>query len=571
VTDVQLTHGHKVQDADARIQNTFFGGCHVLGGIVVMFVAAGTFLLILNRDEPLPLQLAAGLLCAFIGYCPGFRWYAKGSGMLAPRRETTVTGSARMGTKEDLEQSGLIGKGAANDQNIWCGNHDGEDVFYSGERHVGIVGPSGYGKDTGYIFRNMRHLNRPIIVIDAKGGEIACVTAKERAKRGPVVVINPYGTRTISHPHLKSHGFNLLAGIDAEDDDFFSDLSDIAEAAVPGRGKDQGKDDAFFDDNARALILVCGMSVKWDEKKGILGHEATIIDICKMLMLPHTSPDENADTLQKRCMRLTAHDDETVSLLAGSFIAENKTNHSIITTAVTALRNLNDRRVAADLKMTPVINDKRFPAIHGKRFDFGMLRDHVITVYVILPENKIVKQAVWLRLMVATAINAIRKDVPGTQRPVLLINEAGWLGKLGSLEASMGMGRGKFQVMTVWQNLDQIRQAYGEKGLSNFVGGWGFSAYFACRDPFTAEHVSKRSGNRTVYLRSFDAASRLASRGQGDAPSKISLRLEDDLERMPPRKAITWVEPFVRPLEVDVPCYDTRWGDPNPFYVKRRA
>lgn len=568
MADVQLTHGHKVEDLDARVKNTFWGGCYVLFGGAVMAAMGGTFLLIVDRDDmPLLAKVAAAVLCAIVGYYPGFHCYAKGSGTLAPRRETTVTGSARMGTKEDLEQDGLIGKGAANDQNIWCGNHDGEDVFYSGERHVGIVGPSGYGKDTGYIFRNLKHLNRPMVIIDAKGGEIAAVTAKMREKFGPVIVVNPFQTLTDSHPHLKSMGFDLLAGIDPDEPDFFSNLSHIGEAAV----EDQGTDNAFFVSGARALIRLCGMSVKWDHKNGKLKHAATIDDVNEMLMLPHTSSDEKADTLQNRMRDLTKHPSKQVRRAAGRYIAENRTNHSVITTAITAMDNLNDPHIAADLQKAPIINDKRFPAIHGKPFDFGMLRDHVITVFVILPENQIVDQVVWLRLMVASAINGIRKDVPSTKSPILLINEAGWIGRLGSLEASMGMGRGKFTLVTVWQNLRQIMQTYGDKGLSNFVGGWGFKAFFACKDEFTAEYVSKLCGDRTVYLRSFDPRSPLAARGQGDTPSTVILRRPDDLARMPPRKAIIWPEPFTRPLEVDVPCYDPRGFDNNPFYVKRRA
>lgn len=556
----QLTHGHKTDDFNDNFKNSLRGWGYTLFGGGVMAIAGFLFLMTVYRENmPLLAKVPACIFCAFIGYFPGFDKYAKGRGILAPRRETTVTGSARMGTIKDLALDGLIGKAAADDQNFWGGNHDGEEVYYSGERHVGIVGPSGYGKDTGYIFRWLKHLNRPMVIIDAKGGEIASVMAKYREKFGPVICINPYQTLTNSHSHLESVGFNLLSGINADDDDFFSDLSDIAEAAVEDHGD---AEHSFFVLNARALILLCGMSVKWDEKKGILGHEATINDLCKMIMLPHTSPDEEADTLQKRCMRLTTHPDEQVSLMAGSYIAENKTNHSIITTAITALRNLTDKRVAADLRKHPTIN--------GKPFDFGMLRDQVITVFVIQPENKIVKQAVWLRLMVASAINGIRKDIPSTKRPILLINEAGNLGKLGSLEESMNMGRGKFQVATIWQNLEQIKQSYGEKGLSNFVGGWGFRAYFACKDPFTAEYVSKACGSRTVYLRSYNAASHLARTGQGDAAVGVALRLQDDLERMPPRKAIVWVEPFTRPLEVDVPCYDPRGLGNNPFYINRK-
>ena len=480
----QLTHGHRVSDRNARIKNYIWGCLLVLRGSAVMVaVLAGLIAFRIRADPPWQIMLGLVAVGGAIGYWFGFNEYAKGVGTLAPRRQTTATGAARMGQKKDLEQDGLIGKHADNDQNICCGElEDGTEIFYSGERHVGIVGPSGYGKDTGYCFTNLKRLNRPIVVFDAKGGEMAAVTARWRERFGPVVSINPYQCLTGSHPHLESDGFNPLAGLDPDAPEFFANSNAIGEAAV----EDQGKDNTFFVDGARALISLCIMTVAWQVKKGILKRAATLDDVNEMLMLPHTSTDDDAPTLQNSMRVLTKHHDKQVRRAAGRYIADNKTNLSVITTAITAMNNLNDRMVAADLEKTPIIHDKRFPAIDGKPFNFGMLRDHPITVFVILPEGQRVFQAVWMRLMVASAINGITRDVPSTKSPILLINEAGNLGKLGSLLASMSMGRGKFTLITIWQTMSQIRNLYGEDGVNSFMQGWGFKAFFACKDPYTA-------------------------------------------------------------------------------------
>jgi type IV secretory pathway TraG/TraD family ATPase VirD4 len=565
----RLTHGHRASDFSAKTDNFFVGLFWAVIGFSVMALVFLTLIgIALVQTQPnaiWPLNLAAAAGVVLLGWRFGFRNYAIGANMLSPRRETTVTGSARMGTKDDLIEAGLIGKDAAREDRIYCGTFNDEDIFYRGERHIGIVGPSGYGKDTGYAFRNLKDCSRPFVVIDAKGGEMAAVTARWREKYGPVVIIKPYPILRESHPHLESVGFNPIADLDPDDDDFFTDANSIGEAAVI-----EDDDNRFFVDGARSLITLGIMSVSWRSKKGELKRRANLDDVNELLMLPHTSPNENDRTLQKELRILTTHSDPQVRRAAGRLIPDNKTNLSVISTAITALNNLNDRCIASDLKKTPIINDKRFPEIHGKPFHFGMLRDYPITAYVILPEGKLVAQAVWLRLMVASAINGIRKEVPSTKRPILLINEAGNLGKLHSLQASMGMGRGKFTVWTIFQDLGQIALAYGEKGLGSFVQGWGFWACFACKDPFTAKYVSDYIGTTTEYLRSYDAASRLASKGHGDQPTGITLRQPDALRRMKERKAVVWCDPCVRPFEVDVPCYDPRGLDPSPYHDKKQ-
>lgn len=63
---------------------------------------------------------------------------------------------------------------------------------YDGPAHLITLAPTRAGKGTGTIIPNLLTAARPVLVIDPKG-ENARITARSRAKFGPVHVLDPFG------------------------------------------------------------------------------------------------------------------------------------------------------------------------------------------------------------------------------------------------------------------------------------------------------------------------------------------------------------------------------------------
>ena len=126
-------------------------------------------------------------------------------------------------------------------------------MFYGGERarNMVICGPNRSGKGSRLLIPNLLWMeNRSIFVMDPKG-ELAAVTARYRRSLGEVVVINPFNMLVKEgFPDLASAGFNPLAHIDPESENFNADVALLAEALI----MTESTKDPHWDDSAREIV-----------------------------------------------------------------------------------------------------------------------------------------------------------------------------------------------------------------------------------------------------------------------------------------------------------------------------
>jgi type IV secretion system protein VirD4 len=272
--------------------------------------------------------------------------------------------------------------------------------------------------------------------------------------------------------------------------------------------------------------------------------------------------------------QISNHPDRQMAKLATRFIGgddEDKEIRGVLATTAGKTKFLNDDTLLADMDKHPVID--------GKPFDFGMLKDRIITVYIILPDDMLRTHALWLRMVVSSAINALKRSPPGRIRPILLLDEIGNLGYMEPLDTSMGMIAKKgVKVWTVWQSLSQISRIYGDHGRETFLSGVGVLNSFKADDLETAEYLSKRLGRRTEVVTSHntrDGPGDGGSDGKTDSANGFPLMHPDQIMTLPPHTLLSWIDRLPHPVKLDAPGYfDLPWIKgmaPNPYYVKRRA
>jgi type IV secretion system protein VirD4 len=343
----------------------------------------------------------------------------------------------------------------------------GAELRYVGDRHLMTIGPNGSGKSRRVLLPNLGQLTGwSIVVVDPKG-ELCQMTRAHRESNGaPSVILNPFGVLG-----LPSNGFNPVAALEPDSDDFPDDAFGLAESMIRIEGNEPHWS-ASAQDLVAALIMATRLSMP---EVGSLQH------VREFLGLDY---DRFRDAVQNmmdiaesmNCPELGAK----VSRFA-SIDKDSRELNSILSTAQTQTRWLDSRPLKTDLGK-------------GGAFDFSVLKDKPTTVYLTLPARRLGSHATWLRVMIASIIQPLLKDTRRSKVPVLLILDeypALAAGGFAIIEKNMAMFRGfGIKLWTVWQDLAQAEKLYG-KGWESFVANAGVLQSFAPQDVITAEHLSK--------------------------------------------------------------------------------
>jgi type IV secretion system protein VirD4 len=456
-------------------------------------------------------------------------------------------GDARTNTETDAAQR----LGARSGESIYLGRHydlpngrAGAELFYSGDRHMFVFGPTGSGKGARFLIPNLLCglAEQSVIVIDPKG-EAAAVTAAERRRKGhDVIILNPFNTLG-----LGSAGFDPLAALDPDSPNFYDDASAIGEALIKIEGNDP-----HWSQSAQALIVALLM---WEKKRK--RDRATLENVRTMLTEGEEFGAKKKDSDGRRepetgihftCALMADSGEYEMGSLATRFIANTRENASILSTANTQTRWLLSPPIRADL---------------GKNgLDFGALKRRPTTVYVILPAERLRTHSAWLRLVIVSALRSLYK--PGGTRAVMLIDEMAALGPLPPLEDAFGLVRGyNVQIVAMLQDLGQLKELY-EKRWETFIANAGVVFGFAPNDLTTADWMSKRSGQTTVVAKGVSQSSGISSgeksstsSGMGSSDQQMArpLLLPHELIGMEQGMALLWLAGDANTTRVFAPDY----------------
>jgi type IV secretion system protein VirD4 len=341
----------------------------------------------------------------------------------------------------------------------------GERVMrYSGRRHLLTVAPTSSGKGTCAIIANLLCSPRSIICIDPKG-QNAAVTARFRSAVSETFVLNPFNEHG-----LGTSRFNPLAHLRIDDPNVFADVASLAEALILTEGKDP-----HWPDSARNLIAVIILHLLATK-----GGKATLPEIRSVLGLSDEKLVEKIGEMQKSRIAF-------ISELAGQFLGNTSEIKNIVSTARTQTKFLSD----------PLIADPRKGVLTGDDFRLGDFKQRPSTLFVILPSRHMAAYARFLRLLVVSAIDQLTSTTGGL-KTLLMLDEFKMLGHLSAVETAFSLAAGyNLQIWPFVQNLNQLRDVYGETGWLDFISGCGVIQWFAPNDDFTAEYISKRVGDYT--------------------------------------------------------------------------
>jgi len=449
-----------------------------------------------------------------------------------------VHGSARWATRDDVAQAGLFR--SLNGRTLNLGTFHGESVNWDGESHLLTVAPTRTGKSAMQVIPNLRTYGGSAVVLDPKG-EIYEHTASWRAEKGPVYVLNPFEVESIP----ETHAFSPLDGVT----DSQSAL-ELAEILYPRTHDDKQQ---FFENEAVGFLAA---ALEFSARFAPQNHR-------------------NLGTIR-----------DAVSTLDGDFhgLLKAMTNEIMPPSIRNAARNFQTKsRETGQPRVLDSLNTHlRIWDTPGLRkatsrsgFAFESLKEQTATVYLVLPFSKITPFSTFVRMVFASALDAMVLTPRKPEIPVLFVlDEFLSLAPderfISALRTHAGAG------VRLWfflQDLPTLEQKYPTTWKS-FLQVEA-KTFFGTDDPYTAELISSYLSDRTV---AYDVPNILGTTTGGGAPStgySISENLHLAARRLLTpdevigflrgsangRKAIHFLRDLERPLQTDL----SPWFLTTPF------
>lgn len=451
-------------------------------------------------------------------------------------------GSSRWADSEHILENNVFGDEGIRLGLASTGKYDAP-ISYKGDRHLLTVAPTRSQKGTTQIIPNLLTYTGSVLVIDPKG-ENALVTSRERAKMGQAVhILDPWHIATTGD--RRSARFNPLDWLKPGDVDITENAMLLADALIVA----DGDGDRFWIEEAKALLQGIILYVATDENESGQRHLARVRDL---LLLD----GDDLKTLFTRMLESPHH--IVASTGARCLQKEEKLLANVIASAQAQTHFLDSARIRESLSASD--------------FKFEDLKAKAMTVYVVLPADRLHTFGRWLRLMVQQAITVNARNIAvKPKQPVLfLLDELPALGKLAMVEQAYGLMAGfGMQLWGIVQDLSQLRMVYGE-GWETFIGNSGVVQYFGSHDRMTADYFSALCGETTVWNLS-SALSKVVgtSHGQGgitssssstttdtQAASQRKLAYPDELMRMHKTKQLIFIENMLPIMATKVPWFE---------------
>ena len=222
---------------------------------------------------------------------------------------------------------------------------------------------------------------------------------------------------------------------------------------------------------------------------------------------------------------------------------------SVLTTANRHLEFLNAQAILASTQESS--------------FDPSELLAGKLTVYLVLPPDRMRAQSGLIRMWIGTMFRAVIRGGPQEDRLVYyILDEAASLGRMETVNDAIDKCRGYgVRLQLYFQSMGQLLTCFPEDEGQTLLSNCSAS-YFGVSDPKTASYVSQRLGQRSIMLESFGTSvgGSQSSDKKGEGSNGTSwnrsvnsaqhgrpLLRPEEVERLDPRTAITFT-PGVPPL-----------------------
>lgn len=435
------------------------------------------------------------------------------------RQASTSFGTAKWGDAAQLAQTA---------EGLPLGRRmdDGAMLRYAGDAHLITVSPTGGGKGTSAVVPALLSHPGSIIVPDVKP-ELYAITERHRRTIQPdaeVVCIDPWNQVG------GDDGLNPMDFIDPSSEDALDDAEMVADMLVAVA--EQGGNNKHWNEEALAFLTGLVMHVKTTCPP----EQQNLPEVRRLLMLPRGTDDEPGAFEQ---------------MLAD--MLENPAIYNLIKQKAAAItqKSSNERSgvISSAQEHTHFLDSPRIRRVLSRTtFNLDLLKTGTMTLYVVLPARRLTRYARLVRLVVGTALQRISSIAGQPKHKILvLLDEFTQLKRLGPVEEAFRLMRGfGVQFWLFLQDLASFEEVY-PKVWKSYVANAGVLQAFGTNDVDTAEYLSRRIGETTVFVESENRSRGISTgkmdnvqegAGQTTAEKGRRLMMADEILRMNPEEGM---------------------------------
>lgn len=340
--------------------------------------------------------------------------------------------------------------------------------------HLLTVAPAGAGKSVATIIPNLLSHPGSVVILDPKGELYEATSMHRRTRLGHKIIrLDPFG---IAGPAETSDTLNPLDFIDENDPAFVDEVRTLADMFVVPKGTETDP--------------------HWNEW-AVLAITAFVSFICGC------EPDAS-----KRNLALLRDIVSSRHVYAEAMKAMQQVEGfgGLIAKFGDLLTWLVDRELGSVMasvqRHTTWMDGPQIAAsLSHSSFDPRWLRRGRVSVYLILPHDKLSTLAPLMRCWLGTILRLTTKHGATEKNPVLfIVDEAAHLGKMEVLQNALTLMRGYgIRIWLFFQSLDQMKVCYCEHA-SVMLDNLATQQFFGINSLETAEHLSKRLGDTTILV-----------------------------------------------------------------------
>lgn len=326
------------------------------------------------------------------------------------------------------------------------------------EKHLITIAPTGAGKFRSVLAPELLTYPGPVVCVDIKGEAYAVTARRRRALGQRVVRLDPFEVVGPSSDSLNFFDLFQLPNADLE-----TDAQMISSILAGGASVSK---DPFWDLSAGGLVagLIVYLAHHRDKAQQVL---TTLREL-----IYGDDTDHRLAVLLDTCKPM--HPMAYGEIAAYLMHPERDTRPSVLSTVRSYFKALFSQRVEATFA------ESTFSLV-------DITNSEPITIYLILPPNKLQSHNRLIRLWVTTLMTAItcRRQIPDWPT-LFLIDEAAQLGHFAPLVQSITLGRGYgVRVHSFWQDLSQLMTCYPTEWRT-IINNCGVKQVFGQTDAFMA-------------------------------------------------------------------------------------
>lgn len=436
----------------------------------------------------------------------------------ASQRKDGLYGNAKFATDAEIRRSSQVTWGDASKGGIIIGKYKGKLLRYTQPDFVSMGAGTRAGKGAGIVIPNLLDWIYSMIVLDPKQ-ECYNITSRHRQKKlgHEVYLLDPFSSKT--------HGFNPLFYIDLNHEKGAGYLLNLAETLYPAAGMTGAE--AHFNSAAgrvfigyvELLYFMMKYDRDWLKRNNIkpLFSIGTVLDVYYQV--------NQEDLLLNR--------DELISR------ATSDNDRYLITDALNKIKKLFESEGEAKSSMEETFQKKlnlftlplfRAATDHNS-FDLRELRKKKMTIYIGVNADDAKIANEFLNIFFNFAIDVNMREnpdfVPENKHDVLfLLDEFPSIGAMHYIKKASGFIAGfKLKLLTIYQNLSQLIEIYGQWGAKTLMSMHPCRVIYAVSEQDDANEVSAKLGYTTLKNK---GKSRNRSKGgtsQGESESDVQRAL----------------------------------------------